>query len=65
MPVWVRVHTSDDRENPVHYPRHLDPLRMACEKLEARLNGAPLPKIDAKNPMGFDLIVPVQSARHL
>jgi hypothetical protein len=52
MPIWIRVHTNQDLEDPIHYPFNPDPIRFACEQLEARLNGVPLPKIVPKNPMG-------------
>jgi hypothetical protein len=52
MPVWVRVHTSFDLQRQIQYPLHLDPLRMACETLEVRLNGVPLPKINPREQRG-------------
>jgi hypothetical protein len=50
MPVWIRVHTSTDAVGALVYPIHNDPLLtgptfLACEVLEARWNGVPLPRI--------------------
>lgn len=44
MPVWVRVHTAFDLERPIQFPFHEDPLRLACEDVEVRRNGVPLPR---------------------
>ena len=51
MPVWVRVHTANDLQDPIQYPLHEDPLRLACEEVEVRRNGVPLPRQAARNAM--------------
>jgi len=50
MPVWIRAHTSTDLVSQIRYPMHSDPLEtgpslFACEVLEVRWNGVPLPKM--------------------
>jgi hypothetical protein len=51
-PVWVRVHTAFDLQRRVQFPFQIDPLWMNCEDIEVRRNGAPLPRLTPKNPLG-------------
>ncbi len=52
MAVWVRVHTAWDLERPIQFPFHDDPMRLTCEDVEVRRNGAALPWQSPKNAMG-------------
>ncbi len=51
--VWVRVHTANDLQAPLQFPFRRDPLRLACENVEVRRNGMPLPRTEAKTSMGW------------